>query len=372
MQIDAHYYAVLAFARACGFKKEAAFKIAYASQFVDDAKINHIIINGNLENIEYDIIDDKPAFFNMATCHHYFKIKSLNYSSMINNTSAFHFVPGCKGKNFIKKMRCQQDSIIIGKIFKDALLEEDPVKLGVALHPYADTFVHQGFSGLISKVNDIKKVKLYSNHFRILEYIIVTIIQKFIKKSRYDAFFDQFMPAYGHGQALTYPDLPFLKWSYEYDYSDEFSESYKSSGIIDNKQRFQVAFEKIKQYLQTYLENHPQYKDNNIKFDNFDILFETLKAKKWYVKRKTNWRKLLLKYGFFEKHDQELKYNDYLWLKQSFSNFKKKKFKKRKVTDAILSDDFNESSWYKFYLAVKWYKELFFKYCFIEGLDIAR
>ncbi|MBW2005917.1 MAG: hypothetical protein JRI72_15210, partial [Deltaproteobacteria bacterium] len=40
MKIDAHYYAVLAFARAIGFDKDSAYQVAYASQFVDDAKIN--------------------------------------------------------------------------------------------------------------------------------------------------------------------------------------------------------------------------------------------------------------------------------------------------------------------------------------------
>ena len=39
MKIDAHYYALLAFCRACGFDKESACTIAHASQFVDDAKI---------------------------------------------------------------------------------------------------------------------------------------------------------------------------------------------------------------------------------------------------------------------------------------------------------------------------------------------
>jgi hypothetical protein len=37
MKIDAHYYAVLGFCRACGFGKASAYDIAYASQFVDDA-----------------------------------------------------------------------------------------------------------------------------------------------------------------------------------------------------------------------------------------------------------------------------------------------------------------------------------------------
>ena len=42
MQIDAHYYALLTMARSIGIEKKVAHKIAYASQFVDDAKINQI------------------------------------------------------------------------------------------------------------------------------------------------------------------------------------------------------------------------------------------------------------------------------------------------------------------------------------------
>ena len=34
-------------ARSVGIEKEAAHKIAYASQYVDDAKINHITLDNN-------------------------------------------------------------------------------------------------------------------------------------------------------------------------------------------------------------------------------------------------------------------------------------------------------------------------------------
>ncbi len=65
MKIDAHYYAVLAFARARGFDKQSACAIAYASQFVDDAKINHVVIEGSIpDGVRYDTIDGKPSFFN--------------------------------------------------------------------------------------------------------------------------------------------------------------------------------------------------------------------------------------------------------------------------------------------------------------------
>ena len=99
MKIDAHYYAVLGFCLACGFDKGSAATIAYASQFVDDAKINHIVVPGGIPQTvqQYDMIAGQPSFFNMATCHSYTRIKTFNYSAMINNTSAFHFVPGCKG-----------------------------------------------------------------------------------------------------------------------------------------------------------------------------------------------------------------------------------------------------------------------------------
>jgi hypothetical protein len=64
---------------------------------------------------------------------------------MTANTAAFHFVPGCGGKNFSKKMRCKKESKIIKAIIDNAVNNDDPIKLGITLHAYADTFSHQGF-----------------------------------------------------------------------------------------------------------------------------------------------------------------------------------------------------------------------------------
>jgi len=41
---------------------------------------------------------------------------------------------------------------------------------------------------------------------------------------------------------MEYPDLPFLRWSYEYGYSSEFREDYRSTGIIENSERYIRAF----------------------------------------------------------------------------------------------------------------------------------
>jgi hypothetical protein len=66
------------------------------------------------------------------------------------------------------------------------------------------------------------------------------------------------VPAYGHGQVIDYPDLPFLRWPYEYDYSSEFREGYRSTGIIENTERYRRAFSKVKEYLLDYLNRHPE------------------------------------------------------------------------------------------------------------------
>ena len=341
--------------------------MAYASQFVDDAKINHIILKEKPANIEFETIDNKPAFFNMATCHSYFKIKTLNFSAMTNNTCTFHFVPGCEGSSFVKKMRCKENKQVINNILRDAKEEDDLVKFGMVLHPFADTFTHKGFSGILSKVNDIQKCKPRKISKILLK--LVSGVMPLFGTKKFDKYFDYVVPSYGHGQALENPDLPYLKWSYEYDYTDEFFEEYEKTNK-DNEKRFLRAFENIKEHMDGYLSKHPEYKEDNFNFTDFDKLYKVLIKRGSDKKRIKNWKKLLLETNLFLKSDKSSNYNENLWLEQAFSNFDKKKFNDRKVTSAVLANKFNESNWYKFYKAVKWYKKKFFKYCKEEGLYI--
>jgi len=372
MKKDAHYYAVLGFCRACGFRKESAHQVAYASQFVDDAKINHIaLLEDPGTDVEHDIIEGQPSFFNMATCHSYTRMKTFNYNSMIANTCAFHFVPGCKGELFAKKLRCSDTSPVIRGIMEQALEENDLAKLGMVLHPFADSFSHQGFSGLLSKVNDIQECNPASKIPWGWYDRIKKVFQRLWKK-KFDRNFDALMPAYGHGQAIDYPDLPYLTWSYEYDYSDQFTDSYKFSGELNNKERYQKGFEEIRQYLEEYLVKHPQYHDDKVNFQDFNILFAALVAEKRDKCREENWRKILIDKKLFESNDPELNYDSSEWLREAFSNFDEKKFDHRKVERVRLDTRFSESNWYKYYLAVKWYKAQFFKYCAESNLKIPR
>lgn len=370
MQRDAHYYAILAFCRACGFKKDSAQVIAYASQFVDDAKINLMFLSNSSDLIEHDLIENKPAFFNMATCHSYFRIKTFNYEAMVNNTCAFHFVPGCKGENFTKKLRCKEESPVILDILEDVFLEDDLFKLGMSLHAFADSYTHQGFSGMLSKVNDIKNCKAKTKPYLGLYDRILQVFERF-SQEKYDKSFDLIMPAYGHGQAREYPDLPTLKWSYEYDGSDEFSGTYQKVEI-DNKDRFKRAFNSIRIHLENYLIKHTQYLDSSLRFGNFDILIDTLVSEGNEKKREERWKRLLIEQGLFNDNDWDLiVYEKDKWLKEAFINYDRTAFNDRDVAGEVqLADNFLYSNWYRFYLAVKWYKLKFFEYCAKYQLNI--
>lgn len=352
-------------------QRDIAVKLAYASRHVDDARVNHIELSGKLPDIKHDLIQGKPAFYDMATSHSYLLVKSFNYDLMINNTCTFHFVPGCFGNTFAKKMRCKADNTVINKILNEAKLEKDPIKFGVSLHPYADSFSHQGFSGLMSKVNDIQNIRLFSNYYKLLPFKILIIIHKLLRRD-FDKYFDKVVPAYGHGQALSYPDLPYLKWSYDYDDSDEFSEDYQTTGLIYNPDRYFQAFSRMREHIESYLDYHPEYRDKSVNFTDFASLYALVVQREANITRRRNWRKLLVAKGLLAAKDPALWYDEFDWLKEAFPNISPKKFKQRSINKVELNSGFPQTNWYQFYQAVKWYKERFFKHCALEGLKIPR
>jgi len=184
---------------------------------------------------------------------------------------------------------------------------------------------------------------------------------------------DWVIPAYGHGQALAFPDLPYVTWSYLYDYSDEFSDTLKSSGIIDNGERYKRAFKGILRHLTLYLMAHPSHQEKEADLDCLHTLFKALLIRKRDGVRIKNWQKVLVAQGLFDESDRDaLEYDADRWLRDAFENFDRKRFGQRMVTKAVLRDTFSESKWYDYYLAVKWYKERLFYHCAQQGLEICR
>ncbi|SIQ31837.1 DUF6765 family protein [Halanaerobium kushneri] len=372
MKKDAHYYALLAMSRSVGIEKETAHKIAYASQFVDDAKVNKITLAAdNPSNLLSQLGDE---IINAATCHSYSDLSTYNYSSMTANTSAFHFVPGCEGRNFPKKMRCKKESKIIKFIVEEAVNNADPIKLGITLHAYADTFSHQGFSGIASKVNDVEGVR---ENNKILSEISELIKEKSWKQigTRILPFVseqkrDRVVPAYGHGQVYSYPDIPYLEWRYEYDATDNFSSQYQVSRV-KNKERFIEAFKKIKKILQEFLENNNQYRDDSIVEVDYEEFTSILTARKVEEERIADWKDFMLSNGLLSSSDQNIiEYDHNRWLKEAFKDFINCDFEKRIVSDVHLADDFLQSNWYQYYWGTQWYKKAFFKAAEKSGLSI--
>jgi len=376
MHLDAHYYGILAFAVACGFKKESAQTLAYASQFVDDAKINQLTISGPTFGIPLDC-QSPPCLINMSTCHSYFRIKTFNQAAMINNTCAFHFVPGCKGNSFAWKMVCEPKGPILQKIKDDALQENDLIKFGIVLHAWADSYSHQGFSGLLSKTNNIdhlhadSKVYLYKGLY--LSSFALWLRRRILGGS-FDNILDYLVPAYGHAQALHYPDEPYLeKWSYIYDKRD-ISYLTHLPDSKDNIVSYRKAFESITDLLKQFLKIHPSHANssNSGSMSPSEQLYKTLLIRKNSKNREKEWLSTLshLK-PFSETENINLKYDDTLWLDEAFDNYKTDShlFKDHRIVErAILKNTFTESNWYKYYLAVRWYKKLFHKYCSQAGL----
>jgi hypothetical protein len=70
----------------------------------------------------------------------------------------------------------------------------------VALHTFADTWAHQGFSGRLHAENDVESI--YQRKGERWDYLLKENI------------FLDFLPQIGHTEAGYYPDHPFLTWKY--------------------------------------------------------------------------------------------------------------------------------------------------------------
>ncbi len=108
MKIDVHYYAVLGFCRVCGFDKESACTIAYASQFVDEAKINHMVIDGeSLDPLAQDI--QNAPFFDLG--RNPFQESLLDLQTVL--LFEFFPLPGLSGVDEIQRIPGNQAQVTV-------------------------------------------------------------------------------------------------------------------------------------------------------------------------------------------------------------------------------------------------------------------
>lgn len=233
MQIDFHYNTIRILTEKVGFSSEDAQIIAYASQYIDDA-VDHKKMNveGHL-----DILSKRFAgntFDPICTAHKGLQfIKAFKEGVQNKIYIPFHFLPNFDDKDdFIVKSNGKASK----KLVQSAVVELSKsqgekrimnlIRLGIALHTYADSWAHQNFSGRHNPTeNNIGKIELFKDG-------------KWERIARLKQFEYNSLPDIGHAEAASYPDQSHLKWRFVKEANNQLYER-------DNTELFLEAAEQI-------------------------------------------------------------------------------------------------------------------------------
>lgn len=299
MQKDMHYYGTYAIARAAGLNKKASAVIATASQFVDD--------NAHKGSVEFD---DSSRIDKEATAHHSADIHNIIPDDQRQIWVPFHFLPGIKGDTYLKRLTCQKNSQVAQEMVQHNLSQSDAEffleLMGITAHVYADTFSHFGFSGISSEHNAIINDSI---ELADLETDIKEHLDKKTKSfaSRFNPFDDiaswfaeKVTGALGHGAVLTYPDRPYLKWSYVYEDS-------KEKVVRNNQDSFLEYCEEIYKIFKKVAELRPECKESSVEFaDIRDRVRDILGVQAIKEDRIARWRKDAAEGKLFDSEGEDI------------------------------------------------------------------
>lgn len=205
MQIDFHHAVTYVTARCAGFIHPEANTIAYAAQYVDDSTSSGPIW-----------FDNKAMYLRSSSAHGSLDLRNLNNADNHLVWLPFHFLPGNGGLpadqnpegSFIKKIICYPNSPVAEAMIEAAIADrKKPAalhRLGITMHVYADTWAHQGFAGVLHKVNEVEDLREIDN-----SGVFSGGLPNFVNN-----LLDDTIPPLGHGRALIFPDMPFLSWEY--------------------------------------------------------------------------------------------------------------------------------------------------------------
>lgn len=204
MQIDFHHAATYVIARLAGLSAAEAEIVAYSAQYVDDATHSGLIR-----------FDNGAMYHHISPAHRALDYRNFNELSNHYVWVPFHFLPGNGGLpagqsppgGFIEKLICWPDSPVAHDLLRACIEARHAPsglhRLGITLHIYADTWAHQGFSG-------VKHAYNRASHIQDADGRPDLELSDRLK----NYFVNEALPL-GHGTVLSNPDLPFLVWSYE-------------------------------------------------------------------------------------------------------------------------------------------------------------
>jgi hypothetical protein len=356
MDLNTHYYAVLALCRRLGIKADTAGKIAYASQYVDDALIRRIIFKKTPRGVPCHLFGKKRGLDHTATCPRIMTVWNYRPRIMIEELVPFHFIPAGRGSSFQEKIRTFPDSPLLRSLGEAAVRSGNIYLMGIFLHVLGDAYAHQGFSGMISRRNRLSGLKVRRSSIRGFNEYVINHYMIYID-STISRLFGRVLPIYSHSHAGTLPDIASAEWSYRYDTGKSFITRYRYSGLISNPQRYRLAFEDMKRYLLEFIDHTPDIAETLHK-DWDEEEFYTLMKKPVSLRESIDlWRDYLLNKQLIPQDHPALYYDPKSWLSRAFKNYNKKTFAPRIVNNAETTEDFIHSDWYRFYLASREYKE---------------
>lgn len=218
MQIDFHHAVTYIVARLAGFEHPQAEVIAHSAQYVDDATCDGTIR-----------FDNGAQYSRIASAHKMLDYKNMDELASHTSWLPFHFLPGNLGEaapdtpqtlskaDYLARCVCRPGSPVAQDMMQDVIRrQERPYalhRLGIASHVYIDTWAHQGFVGYQDEINRASRI---------------TTTRPQRTKALKDRLGNLFGDAWdnvqselvskvlplGHGAVLSFPDQPYLKWSY--------------------------------------------------------------------------------------------------------------------------------------------------------------
>ncbi len=264
MNINFHYFVVKTLASEAGFGTGDAQFLAGVSQYVDDYNLKDPIYLKNVPEYARHLTDGKDEkgwkFIPITTGFY----TLLDNIELVINTNEpemivmpFHFIPEkpyntyaidpdkpadpSRGKLRTSPVTLGQDSLLQGLLlqardsYRDEASRENLMRVGMLVHTFADTYAHQGFSGLwgwenqsrLKTVTDDKDGKDITASYKISFYAG--------------------LPALAHANVSTAPDDSFV--TFEREYKGGLYSDYNLSCKRDNVEEFKKAAKEIYNYL---------------------------------------------------------------------------------------------------------------------------
>lgn len=205
MNIEFHYYTIRHLARCAGFSEAESAEIAISSQLVDECLAPWEIVDARGEVEARTEVTQNYLFWDERVAEGIYR--------------PFHFIPGDRdiasarrADGAASRGAVTADSPLAREVLIAALRTRNLMRIGIALHAYADSWAHQGFSADIEPQNALDPASP--------------------------------LPAVGHLQAFGAPDDPRRRWT-----DPRLAAGEREA---DNAARFAVAAGKIYRFLRAY------------------------------------------------------------------------------------------------------------------------